>query len=151
MKIDLEEPFKSIWNNGYLRVGSEERQIVDLFNSNSDRTTISYARYLMSVHLGYIVPDEYEVDHVDNDKTNDDINNLQLLTPEQNKIKKQLDYFENKQICYGVHCAYCSIPFIITERDLKCRLAKNVEYAFCSRRCAGLYHTTVSRRSNQSK
>ena len=45
-------------------------------------------RYLMCVHLGYILPTELEVDHKDNDKTNDDFNNLQILTKEQNRIKE---------------------------------------------------------------
>lgn len=88
--IELQEPFKSNWKKGYLRYSNKDRRgRVDLYNTNSDRTTISYARYLKSVELGYVVPEGYEVDHKDNDKTNDDINNLQILTEEDNRLKEQ--------------------------------------------------------------
>lgn len=136
MKIELESPFKEKWKFGYLRVTNEGRNCVDLYNTDSDRTTISYARYLMSVKLGYEVPEGLEVDHRDDDKTNDDIDNLQLLTPLQNKIKKDEYYLEHVQVSYGYECAYCGISFILTEREVNMRLAKNVEYAYCSRSCS---------------
>lgn len=79
--------------------------------NDTTRTTVSYARYLMSVKLGYLVPDHLQVDHIDNNKENDDINNLQLLTPEQNKLKEQLRYLNEDQVNYGYHCASCEVPF----------------------------------------
>lgn len=139
MKIELEEPFKSKWNNGYLQIHPSGRKYVVLFNSDLDRTIISYARYLMGVKLGYFVPDDLEVDHKDDDKTNDDINNLQLLTGEENRLKQQYRYVMN-QTNYGFHCACCETPFILTEREVKNRLYKGVEYAFCGRSCAANYN-----------
>lgn len=140
MKIELEEPFKSKWKYGYLRTSNENRKILDLYLNDNTRTTISYARYLKSVQLGYEITEEYEVDHIDDDKTNDDVNNLQILTGEQNRQKKNDKYFEEKKIHKGYHCAYCELPFILTEREVKMRLAQNVEMAFCSRSCANNYH-----------
>lgn len=140
MAFILQEPFKSKWSKGYLRVNNENRQIVDLFNSDSDRTTISYARYLMGIKLGYEVPFEYEVDHKDNDKTNDDINNLQLLTSEQNRIKQEWHYVEHVQNCYGVECIWCGTHFLLTERQIKAKLASKVNNIFCSRSCSASYN-----------
>lgn len=88
MLIELQEPFRSKWNKGYLRLSNENRRILDLYNNDYDRTTISYARYLMGVKLGYEVPLEYEVDHRDNDRTNDDINNYQRMTGTENRKKQ---------------------------------------------------------------
>ena len=52
MKIELQEPFKNKWKRAYLRVGNQGRQILDLVNTEQDRTTISYARYLLSlIHI----------------------------------------------------------------------------------------------------
>ena len=51
---------------------------------NGKRTTQSYPRYLMEQHLGRPLLDTEEVDHTDEDYTNDDINNLQLLTKIEN-------------------------------------------------------------------
>lgn len=87
MKIDLESPFKEIWKQGYLVVNPEGRKNVCLVNSKSHRTTISYARYLYSVSIGSIVEPNMEVDHIDNDKTNDVIDNLQLLQKRENTQK----------------------------------------------------------------
>lgn len=151
VKIELEEPFKSKWRHGYLRISNENRKIVDLYLSDAERTTISYARYLMCVKLGYILGDEYEVDHIDDDKTNDDINNLQVLTKEQNRIKRESNYIVNQQVVYGVYCAYCGGPFLITERDRKMKIAKGVQHTFCSKRCSAGYHYNITGTTNSYK
>ena len=90
MKIELKEPFKSKWKFGYLVVNSENRRNIILYNSPKERTTISYARYLMSVSLGKEIQKELVVDHIDNDQTNDTIENLQLLTLKENNKKAGL-------------------------------------------------------------
>lgn len=136
MIIELQEPFKSLWSKGYLVVNPENRRNVILYNSDLDRTTISYARYLMCVKIGYILGPEYEVDHKDDDKTNDDINNLQILTKEENRIKQEYRYMMTQQVCYGYECAWCGTRFILTERQVKMRL-KTTNNAYCSRSCGG--------------
>jgi hypothetical protein len=145
MIIELQEPFASKWSKGYIVVNNQNRRNVVLFNNQSDRTTISYARYLMGVKLGYEVPDHLEVDHKDDDKTNDDINNLQLLTKEENLLKEQYRYIMFEQVRYGYYCAYCTDSFILTEAEVNERLAKNVEMAFCSRSCSTNFHRYISK------
>jgi hypothetical protein len=86
-----------------------------------------------------------EVDHHDDDKTNDDINNLQLLTQEDNLLKEQYRYIMFEQVRYGFHCAYCTNSFILTEAEANERLAKSVEMAFCSRSCSTNYHRYISK------
>lgn len=137
--MELQEPYKSKWRKFYLQNHPSGRKYIVLFNSDSDRTIISYARYLMGVKLGYEVPDHLEVDHKDNDKTNDDINNLQLLTGEENRLKQEYHFVMN-QVNIGLHCANCSTPFILTEREVKKRLHTGVIYAFCSRSCAASFN-----------
>lgn len=136
MLIELQPPFKDRWKKGYLQIHRNGRKNVYLYNSDQDRTTISYARYLMSVHIGMEIPSEYEVDHKDDDKTNDVIENLQILTKEQNRLKQEYKYIFFEQAHYHVQCAYCGFQYLISERDLKMKLAKNLTYIFCSRRCA---------------
>lgn len=114
MKIELLPPFSLTWRNGYLVVNPENRKNVVLFNSEQDRTTISYARYLMSVHLGYVVPNEYEVDHINNDKTDDRIENLQLLTQQENISKEN----KLKTIYYEFICPICKNNFSLTGKQL---------------------------------
>lgn len=131
MKIELQEPFKSIWKYGYLRINRENRKALDLFNSNENRTTISYARYLMCVKLGYILSSEFEVDHIDNDKTNDDVNNLQVLTINEHKEKTA------KQKADGILyieciCAGCNKSFSRSRRIIESNKSDN---DYCSLPC----------------
>lgn len=87
-RIELREPYKSKWRSGYLRKSSRtDRMLVDLVNNHSDRTPTSFARYLMSVELGYEVPVGFEVDHIDQDPTNDNLSNLQVLSVEDHILK----------------------------------------------------------------
>lgn len=51
------------------------------------RTTITMAKYKLSVKHGRILNKHEEADHIDGDKSNDVINNLQILTSKQNRIK----------------------------------------------------------------
>jgi hypothetical protein len=90
LKIELQSPYKEKWKYGYLVTNKENRKHVVLYNSDSDRTTTSYARYLMTVHLGKEIPKGYEVDHIDHDKTNDVLSNLQVLSSLENKEKENL-------------------------------------------------------------
>lgn len=148
MRIELDEPYRSMYKAGYLNAGTDGRRRVWFTDENGVTVAgTSYARYLMSVKLGYLVPDHLEVDHKDNDFTNDDINNLQLLTEEQNKLKERLNYVENEQACYGFTCAYCTNQFLLTESEVKKRLDTGVEDAFCSRTCASNFHIQISGRS----
>ncbi len=140
MKIELEEPFKSKWKRAYLRVGNQGRQILDMVNTNQDRTTISYARYLMCVKIGYILSDEFEVDHIDNDKTNDDINNLQILTQLENIQKENNRYINEEQITNTYTCKQCGSLFTVTDRITKGVFnQRGTVPTFCSNSCNGKY------------
>lgn len=63
MVIPVEYPFNLKWRKAYLIMGSENRRMVCLCNSKSDRTTISYARYLLSVKLGRELRDDETAEH----------------------------------------------------------------------------------------
>lgn len=143
MLIELQEPFKSLWRKGYISILPNQRKYVSLYNSDNEKTIISYARYLMCVYLGYVLSSDLEVDHINDDKTDDRLENLQVLTAEQNKLKEHYRYLMEEQICYGFHCACCETPFLITEREWKKRLHHKVELAFCSRSCANIYHSSA--------
>jgi len=69
-------------------VHKNERRYVHLVKKDySHRGSMSLARYLMSVHLGRLLGQEEHVDHIDGDFTNDDIENLQILSPADNLRK----------------------------------------------------------------
>ena len=150
MQIVLQEPFISRWRNGYLVSDNENRKRVILYNSEEDRWGVTYARYLMCVKLGYILPTELEVDHINDDKTDDRIENLQILTAEQNRLKQWYHYVMHQQVCYGFHCACCETPFILTEAEVNERIkTSKTGLAFCSHSCAHFYTVSSRQISNE--
>ena len=140
MLINLLPPFSHKWKYGYLQTHSNGRKYICLYNSNNDRTLISYARYLMSIKIGDFIPTGYEVDHIDNNKLNDSIDNLQIVTKEFNRLKEHYHYVMNEQIILGFNCAWCESPFLLTQRQVNQRLSySKSKLAFCTKECSELY------------
>lgn len=129
-KIELLPPYSNDWKKGYLNINSEGRKTVTLFNSNADRSSTSYARYLMSVELGRYLTSDEEVDHIDEDKSNDDISNLQILTKKQHKNK-------NVILIEGF-CYVCGDKIVKRKSDLRPK-SKHTDLKnnllCCSREC----------------
>ena len=53
------------------------------------------------------------VDHIDNDKTNDDLSNLQILTPLENHHKEHL----GKKVFIDFICPVCNKEFNLEKRQ----------------------------------
>jgi len=101
---------------------------------NNIRRTVSYPKYLMEQHLGReLDPDLETVDHINDDFTDDRIENLQILTrPDHTRQDaKPAEMME----CI---CDVCGIHFTI----LASQFRHNQEVQgrtgpYCSRSCAG--------------
>lgn len=128
MKIELKEPFRSKWKYGYLVENKEPRRNVILYNSDKDRTTVSYARYLMSCELGRFLDATEHVDHVNGDRMDDRIENYQILSPKENHNKS----LRTGETLHDFVCPVCSKQFQLTSRQSH-RLAPT-----CSRKCGGV-------------
>jgi len=135
MKIKLEKPFNLIWKYGYLRQsGKDGRRRVDLVNSDIDRTTISYARYLVCVERGELLPDGFEVDHIDTDCSNDSLDNLQVLSKDMHEEKTRKENTTGRTMLNLV-CPNCGKDF---EREK--RFVKPNTVPKCSRKCNAEYN-----------
>ena len=97
------------------------------------RTSITYAKYLMSIKEGRILTREEEVDHINGDKSDDRIENLQILSKEENRKKQSIQCGGRKAV--ELTCPYCGIVFV-KEVGLLTEKRKN---RFCSRRCNGKF------------
>ena len=149
MIITLEYPFTELYKTGYTHVGNEGRKLITLKKFNGELVGTSYARYIMAVKLGRFLTDQEEVDHIDNNKTNDDPNNLQILTPEQNREKQRLHYINNVQQKFDLACPYCGKDFTLTERDMKMKFDyfhKNngSGLIYCSSSCNAKYNSDTN-------
>ena len=132
MKITLQKPFSDKWRSGWLRLSKDGRRRVDLYNSNVNRTTISYAKYLKSVDLGYVIPEDFEVDRINEDRSDDSLSNLQVL--------HKSEHYKKSHICSGrtrsytqLVCSYCGTPFTRPTNLVH----SEYENQFCSRSCSG--------------
>lgn len=138
MKIELQEPYASRYSNGYLRVDEYGRGRVDLVNSRADRTTVSYARYLVETSIGEFIPSGYEVDHKDTDCSNDDLSNLQVLTREEHILKTSKE--RTGKTILILKCAHCGIEFKREKRQIKVDSVAT----FCSRSCNGKHNSCLT-------
>ena len=107
-RFDLEYPYNTKWDSGYIVTNGENRRIVCLVGGER-RSTTSYARYLMSTSLGRFLESREQIDHIDEDKTNDTLENLQILTVAENNIK----YARSKgRLVAELKCPVCSKIFV---------------------------------------
>lgn len=153
-KIDLEYPYSEFYKAGYLRVNRENRKTLYLVERGYTQVTssTSYARYLMAVHLKRILEEDEQVDHIDNDKTNDNISNLQILSCADNlkKSAKGLSLID-------LVCSHCNKNFTrekrlvpISNGGTKKDLNLNPNLIFCSYSCSGIYHSSQRKAINQA-
>lgn len=121
----------------------EGRWQANLVNFNTGhRTTLSYARYLMSVHLGRLLTKEEQVDHINNDKSDDSFENLQILTPKENRKKRDLII---KEAYREFICPICNKNFKLTKRQ------SHRKNPCCSKVCGYLkMKTTLKSRADNS-
>ena len=116
-------------------VGKDNRKRVVLLLENGKLTTKSYARFL----LGDLSSIE-TADHIDENKSNDDISNLQILSLTDN-IKKNL---LARNIFIPIEFFDCPICASIFYRELRVikhnQNKQGKEGPFCSRSCAGKFN-----------
>lgn len=119
MRIPLSDYFIMLgYKVGYTVKDRDGRMDIHLIKSgrNGGRKCIAYAKYLWMSHHKMNVPERYQVDHINNDKTDDRIENLQILTRKAN-IKKS--HIRAKIIT--LNCPICNKEFNIEARNLPFR------------------------------
>lgn len=128
--ISLQKPYSDKWRKGYIVINPEGRKNLILYNNKNDRTTTQYARYVLATKLGRFLTKEETVDHIDDDFTNDDESNLQILTRAQNIYKAC------KQPDVKLTCPTCGSVFYRSRTQLRGRLHKiETNSINCSRKC----------------
>lgn len=137
MKIILQPPFTNDFKSGYLLTNKEPRNLISLIRNDNSQTSISYARYLMSCHLNrYLLKTEH-VDHIDNNKMNDVIENLQILSISENneKSRKHLNITKRYE---SYICPICKKEFNTPYNRVVFKFSENSNYQpCCSRSCGG--------------
>jgi hypothetical protein len=112
------------------------RRYLNIINDNGSKTTVMYARYLMEQHLGRKLLPSETVDHIDNDKTNDAILNLQILTSSAN-AKKHHASIGTRITWLDLLCEYCGISFKRNARYERHNKKLGKIGTFCGHSCSG--------------
>lgn len=136
-RIKAEYPYNDYWlyKVWHKNEGRWQANLVSISNTKI-RTTLSYARYLMSVKCGRILDKSEQVDHIDNDKSNDAIENLQILSQEENKKKQELYYSEANPKYISLSCTHCGKMFQYLARNYRFYKKNGRENFNCSKKCA---------------
>ena len=123
----------SVSNVGY-------RQVTIRYERNPN--PYLYHRFIYECHHG-IIPDGYVVDHIDNNKLNNDIYNLQIITPSQN-IRK--NYQPRSKVARPIR-AFCIETFFIHDFKSRSFAAKilNVNKNSIKYVCDGITKTAISK------
>lgn len=106
----------------YLR--PDGRKFIVLIYASGKRSTTLLSRFKMTLHLDRVLSAEEDVDHKDEDRTNDRVSNLQLLSKSKNSSKHMVSRYGRQQ---KKQCIVCGDTFRVppSKRDRK----------FCSNSC----------------
>ena len=111
------------------------RKHVIIIHDDGKRQTKSYPRLLMEQHLGRELTTEETVDHINNDFTDDRIENLQLLSLAENASKAMIG---REAKMHHFQCPCCGKKSVKLFSAVKGNWNKGKSGPFCSRQCAGI-------------
>lgn len=112
----------------YINTNKEPRRVATLRKADGTMTSMSYAKYLYTSYYECDVADGDQVDHINNDKMDDRIENLQVISRKLNNAKRPV----HKEMVL-VKCPVCGSNFLIDKRNLPFK-----KDPCCSRRCGGI-------------
>jgi hypothetical protein len=121
----------------YLNEVKQRREVVIYF-SKDEQFTLHLSRFKMQEHLGRLLESHEEVDHIDDNKLNDELSNLQVLKSTENHNKTHRKYEDYiVMICYQ-----CESPFVMSAQQQMRRAEaerKGKAGPFCQPRCSAKY------------
>lgn len=109
------------------------RRYLTIINDDGTKTSMLYSRYLMEQHLGRKLSSAEHVDHIDDDFTNDSIENLQILSVSEN-VKKDHLRRPDKEILDLV-CVGCGASFTREGRRERGNRKQGKTGPYCTRGC----------------
>ena len=112
----------------YIATNKEPRRVATLRKSNGEMTSMSYAKYLYTSYYQVDVAEGDHVDHINGDKMDDRIENLQVISGTYNRQKDH----KRKEMVVLV-CPVCNEEFLFPKGNLSTH-----PNPCCSRKCGGI-------------
>ena len=116
------------FNVVYININKEPRRVATLRKQNGEMTSMSYAKYLYTSHFKTEIANGDEVDHINGNKMDDRIENLQVISSTYNRQK---DHIIKEMVL--LKCPVCNQEFLYDKRNLKSH-----PNPCCSRKCGGI-------------
>ena len=96
----------------YINTNKEPRRVATLLHESRKLYSMSYAKYLYTSYYKVDVPKGLEIDHINGDRMDDRIENLQAISAEYNR-KKDLKGKEMVELI----CPVCKCKFLYEKRS----------------------------------
>lgn len=128
MKIEISDYYKNKFKAAYVVTNKEPRRVCILIANDGTKHSMSYAKYLYTSYYCCDVDKENHVDHINGDKMDDRIENLQVISSTYNKIKDH----KHKEMIIRI-CPVCGKEFVFEQRNLSTH-----PNPCCSRHCGGI-------------
>ena len=123
----------------YLHSEGTGRMIYIIWYEDGTKRTVAVARYMMEHHLGRNLGPREVVDHINNDPSDDRLENLQVITSSENNTKDRMPA--------SVWCFTCPECGKYAEKPMRDVRHNQGTYKkagpFCGRACAGKYGTSI--------
>ncbi len=119
---------KKGFNVVYISTNKEPRRVATLRKQDGTMTSMAYAKYLYTSFYECDVANGDQVDHINGDRMDDRIENLQVISQHYNNAKDKPVKVLVERIC-----PVCGEKFLFYRRNLPFR-----PNPCCSRRCGGI-------------
>ena len=128
MKIEVSDYYKNKVKTAYVVTNPEPRRVCIMIYRDGSKHSMSYAKYLYTSYNCCDIPKGEEIDHINGDKMDDRIENLQKISKEYNLLKDK----EGKKMVELI-CPVCGKKFLFEARNLSTH-----PNPCCSRHCGGI-------------
>lgn len=122
----------------YYCKSAKRNKIILINEKDNSKLQMTWARYMMSIKINQVLDSEEHVDHIDDNSTNDILENLQILNHSDHAKKTLIDKAVTKTIV-TIQCPECNTIFE-REKNHTHLINKRFMRTFCSRRCAAKYY-----------
>lgn len=129
MKEEISEYYRQKgFTKLYVGINKDPRRVATMYKEDGTTLTMSYAKYLYTSYYKEDVDSSYHIDHINGDKLDDRIENLQKVTGIYNRQKDH-----NHREMVVLTCPVCGEEFVFPKRNLSTH-----PNPCCSRRCGGI-------------
>ena len=129
MIIEVSDYYKKKgYITAYLAVNKEHRRVCTLRMADGTMTSMAYAKYLYTSYHNCDIENGDHVDHINGDKLDDRIENLQIISGTYNRQKDH----KHKEMVLCI-CPVCGKEFLFEKRNLPFK-----PNPCCSRKCGGI-------------